>query len=151
MKTLKDVVLITDSQAKKKSSSAGHNEMDQHIFKDARITQANDNIKKSLTFLQEGNWRQLGELVEREALTLHALMMSSQNYFWLLSPASLEIMNWVAKIREVEQIECYFTIDAGPNIHLLYLAQDEEKLKKLVTEANLSLKMTLWDEGDFDE
>ena len=60
-------------------------------------------------------------IVESEALTLHAMMMTSMPYFILMKPNTLEIINKIWKFREETRyyILC-FTLDAGANVHVLY-------------------------------
>jgi diphosphomevalonate decarboxylase len=61
-----------------------------------------------------------GEIVEEEALTLHALMMMSSPSFILLKPATLSMIEKIRHFRTESKFPVYFTLDAGPNIHLLY-------------------------------
>jgi diphosphomevalonate decarboxylase len=57
-------------------------------------------------------------VVESEALTLHAMMMTSMPYFILMKP-NIEIINAIWKFRDTKTPVC-FTLDAGANVHVLY-------------------------------
>lgn len=131
---LMDTILIIDSMPKKVSSSIGHDKMNGHPFAKARFAQAKENIHKLADALREGNWKEFGEILELEALTLHALMMSSEPSFVLLKPNSLAVIEKVRDFREQTGCNVYFTIDAGPNIHLIYPAREQEKMKPLLSE-----------------
>ena len=48
------------------------------------------------------------------------MMMTSQPYFILLNPTTLEVINRVLKFRKESKTPICFTLDAGANIHLLY-------------------------------
>lgn len=122
---LRDAILIVDSAPKKVSSSLGHDKMNNHPFASARFDQAKLNLKNIVKAMEKGDWNSFGEILEEEALTLHALMMSSSPSFILLKPNSLEIIERVREFREKTQAKLYFTIDAGPNIHLIYPKVDE--------------------------
>lgn len=115
-----DCILLVDENEKSVSSSMGHALMQEHPFKDARINQANSNFEKLILNMRDGDLESFGEIVENEALTLHALMMSSSSSYVLLKPSSLAIISKVREFRTQTRVPLYFTIDAGPNIHLLY-------------------------------
>jgi diphosphomevalonate decarboxylase len=58
--------------------------------------------------------------VVSEALTLHAMMMTSMPYFILMKPNTLQIINAIWKFRNDTKIPVCFTLDAGANVHVLY-------------------------------
>ena len=131
---LRDCILIVDSEKKKVSSSAGHALMHSHPYKAARIQQALDHTRKMLSALKNGDWELFGEVLENEALTLHGLMMNSSPSFLLLRPGSLEIIEKVRAFREESKLPLFFTIDAGPNIHLIYPGKDAPVIERFITE-----------------
>ena len=130
--TLRDAILLVDSGSKEVSSSAGHQLMDGHIFQRSRIIQAYENINKLYLALLTGNKEKFISVVESEALSLHAMMMTSNPSFILLKPNSLEIINRIRRFREKSKIPVCFTIDAGPNIHLLYFSENENDVKAFI-------------------
>ena len=79
-----------------------------------------------LNILKSGDVEAFGSIAEKEALTLHALMMTSNPPYLLMRPNTLQIIEKVQQFRKDTQQPLYFTLDAGPNIHLLY--PDESKL-----------------------
>lgn len=127
-KNLKDAILIVDSKPKKVSSSLGHDKMNNHPYAQARFLQAKNNFRSILKSMEEGDWKTFGEILEDEALTLHALMMTSSPSFILLKPQSLEIIDKVRDFRNKTGLNLYFTIDAGPNIHLIYPQNQENEI-----------------------
>lgn len=130
--TLRDAILLVDSGSKEVSSTAGHQLMDGHIFQRSRIKQAFENINKLYFALLTGNREKFISVVENEALSLHAMMMTSDPSFILLKPNSLEIINRIRHFREKSKLPVCFTIDAGPNIHLLYFQENEQEVKAFV-------------------
>ena len=118
--TFCDTVLLLSAQEKSVSSTAGHNLMENNRFAAPRYAQAEENMGLILSALQTGELQKVGEIVEEEALTLHGLMMLSRPAFILLSPHSLKVIELVRTFRKETQLPLYFSIDAGPNIHLLY-------------------------------
>jgi diphosphomevalonate decarboxylase len=128
----RDTVLVVSSRQKEVSSRAGHKQMAEHPFKEARYIQAERNFRCVWDGLQRGDWVTVGEAMEDEALTLHALMMSQSPGYLLLEPGSLEIIRLVRLFRRESGLPLYFTIDAGPNIHLIYPAEAHEKIDPFI-------------------
>lgn len=129
-----DTILIVDPGQKKVSSSVGHNLMKGHAFAEARFNQANTNLTAILVALKQGDWDNFSLITENEALSLHAMMMTSRPGYLLMHPNSLEIIDRVAGFRKQTGAAVCFTLDAGPNIHLLYPANEVEKIKPLIEE-----------------
>ena len=125
---LRDAVLLVDPGKKKVSSSAGHQLMNKHLFKGSRILQANQNLIRLLQIMKSNDLSPFFEIIENEALSLHALMMSSMPSFILLKPESLKIIEKIRTFRKQSAIPVGFTIDAGSNIHLLYFDEHTQKV-----------------------
>jgi diphosphomevalonate decarboxylase len=125
---LGDAVLIVSSKPKKVSSSAGHGLMNHHPFAEARFEQARNNLKELFLAIKQNNEKEFIRIVENEALTLHSLMMSSENGFTLLRPNTWNIIGKVRDYRDQSGIFIAFTLDAGPNVHLIYKLSDRESV-----------------------
>jgi len=119
-KSYRDAVLIIDSGQKATSSSKGHELMENHPFAKARYFQANINLEKLLLALKSGGEKIFTEIVENEALTLHAMMLSSNPSVSLIQPNTLLVIEKLKEFRQKQQLNFAFTLDAGPNIHILY-------------------------------
>jgi len=115
-----DDILIVSRKAKSKSSSDGHAIMSEHKFKDGRILQANKRLHFMIKALKAGDLDKFGEIVENEALTLHGLMMSSDPAYILMEPKTLELIKKIKNYRKNTKIPVFFSLDAGPNVHVLY-------------------------------
>ena len=131
-KQFNDSILIVHKGQKTVSSTQGHNLMHQHPFAEKRFEQAYQNITKLQNILQQGDLEQFGELVESEALTLHAMMMTSIPYFILIQPNTLEVINAIWNFRKETQTPVYFTLDAGANVHVLYPQAATEKVQQFI-------------------
>jgi diphosphomevalonate decarboxylase len=132
LKQIGDFVLIVSSKEKAVSSSLGHQLMNYHPYASTRYEIARENIRVLLNALETGDWIGFGEIVENEALSLHALMMTSSPAVILLKPESLSIISRVQEFRVKNKIPLYFTIDAGPNIHLLYPLKYKKKVESFI-------------------
>lgn len=61
----------------------------------------------------------IGQIAETNALRMHALTLSADPGFTYFNSDTLRAMNAVRTLRE-SGINCYFTIDAGPNVKVIY-------------------------------
>ena len=131
-KTYHDSILIVSSEKKSVSSRAGHGLMEGNPYAPARYAQANENIKNLLTALKSGDLDTFINITESEALQLHALMMCSNPSFILMKPNTLHIIEKVRNFRNETHIPLCFTLDAGPNVHLLYPECEAKKVEKFI-------------------
>lgn len=134
LKKLGDTILIVSSEAKSLSSSDGHKLMNENPYAVTRFLQANLLISEMMGALKSGDMEKLGLLIEKEALGLHALMMLSQPPHILLKPNSLKLIELIQTFRRESKLPLYFTIDAGPNIHLIYPLGLKAKVEAFIQE-----------------
>lgn len=119
-KNFQDTILLVDKGEKQVSSTVGHDLMQGHRYAAQRFMQAHDNLSAIKNSLKSGNLDEFVAMVESEALTLHAMMMTSRPYFMLMKPNTLEIINCIWRFRRESNIPVCFTLDAGANVHVLY-------------------------------
>jgi len=131
-KTFQNTILIASSAEKKVSSRIGHSLMKNNPFAAPRYAQANKNLRDLIVALKKGDLEKFGSIVEDEAMTLHALMMCSSPSFILLAPSTLSMIEKIRKFREETKLPVYFTLDAGPNIHLLYPNNIKRKVDSFI-------------------
>lgn len=123
-----DTILLVDKGEKQVSSTVGHDLMHNHPFAEQRFAQANENITRLIPVLKEGNLDDFIKIVESEALSLHAMMLTSMPYFILMKPNTLEIINRIWNFRKETGSKVCFTLDAGANVHVLYPEQEKDKV-----------------------
>ena len=131
-KTFHDSILIVSDAKKAVSSRAGHALMDTNPYASTRYAVANRNIADLLTALKTGDLEQFISITESEAMQLHALMMCSMPSFVLMKPNTLRIINTLYEFRRETDIPVCFTLDAGPNVHLLYPDQHAEMVERFI-------------------
>ncbi|MGZ0016228.1 diphosphomevalonate/mevalonate 3,5-bisphosphate decarboxylase family protein [Yeosuana sp. AK3] len=131
-KNYQDTILLVDKGEKQVSSTVGHNLMHNHPFASQRFAQANDNLTKLIQIFKSGDVYAFIEILEGEALTLHAMMMTSLPYFILMKPNTLEIINKIWKFRKETGLPISFTLDAGANVHVLYPEKDATKILEFI-------------------
>ncbi len=132
--TLRDTIIMVNKDQKSVSSSEGHKRMNDHPFATARIIQAHDNTTQLLAALKSGDKQSFIRIVENEAFTLHALMMTSEDGFMLMEPETVRIITRIQQLRKETGLDICFTLDAGPNVHLLFFEEQFEQVDKLIVE-----------------
>ncbi len=138
-KNYHDDILIVSKTEKSVSSTAGHALMESNPYSQSRYKSANENLSALLKSMAEGNLTDFIDLVEREALTLHAQMMCSTPSFILMEPNTLKMIKRIQSFRAETKVPVCFTLDAGPNIHLLYPHEYKDQVNTLISERLISL------------
>lgn len=130
--SFKDAILIVSREKKKVGSSAGHSLMNNNPYAKVRYSQAMDHTIEMFDVLKSGNMKRFIEIVELEALTLHGLMMSSDPGYILMQKETIELIDRIQHFRKSTQIPVSFTLDAGPNMHVLYPESYKTEVLKLI-------------------
>ena len=131
-KNFHDTILLVDKGQKQVSSTLGHQLMVDHPFAKKRFKQAVNNVTELVKILQNGDLDLFIKLVESEALTLHAMMLTSNPYFILMKPNTLSIINKIWEYRKQTGNPICFTLDAGANVHVLYPESKKEPINKFI-------------------
>jgi diphosphomevalonate decarboxylase len=129
----RDTILVVESGAKKVSSSVGHGMMDKNPFASARFDQARENLQVLRIALEDGDWPRFIEVMEEEALSLHAMMLSSKPGYLLMQPGTVAVIQKVRQYRKETGSMVGFTLDAGANVHLIYPGEEEKKIHGFIT------------------
>jgi len=119
-KEYQDTILLVDKGEKQVSSTVGHDLMHNHPFAKERFRQANQNLEDLKPVLESGDLDVFNRVMEMEALSLHAMMMTSKPYFILMKPNTFKIIRKLWDFRDSTKLHVGFTLDAGANVHVLY-------------------------------
>lgn len=133
---IRDVIAIVEQEEKKVSSRAGMAETIKTcpLYK-SRVDAAEDNLLKIKRAIKEKDFSEIGKIAEFDCLLMHATMITTIPSLLYWSPATIKIIKLVQEWRE-EGLESYFTIDAGPNVHILTLPENEKEIVKRLREIN---------------
>jgi len=89
----------------------------------------------------------VGSTAEKNALKMHATMMTTTPSIIYWTPATIDIMHSIMHWRE-EGLEAYFTMDAGPQVKILCLEKDLHEIQKRLESLDSIKKMILCKPGD---
>ncbi|MFD2586418.1 diphosphomevalonate/mevalonate 3,5-bisphosphate decarboxylase family protein [Croceitalea marina] len=131
-KNYHDTILLVHKGQKTVSSTVGHDLMHDHPFAQQRFQQAHHNLDKLKEVFEKGNLNEFIKIVESEALTLHAMMMTSLPNFVLMKPNTLEIINRIWAFRKKSKTHVCFTLDAGANVHVLYPESEKKEVFQFI-------------------
>lgn len=132
LRDLKDSVLVISAEEKAVSSRAGHDRMIDHPFASARFAQAQRNFTEIIPAMKSGDMEKIGDILEKEALSLHAMMLTSGEGFILMRPNTIPAIERLRAFRQDVKLPVYFTLDAGPNLHLIYPAAVQAKVQSFI-------------------
>ena len=130
--TFHDDIMIVSKAEKTVSSRAGHALMENNIYANNRYRQAHLRFERLLHTLKVGDVHSFGKIAEDEALTLHALMMASEPSYILMQPNTLTMIQRIRNFRKETQVPAYFSLDAGPNIHVLYPHENKTEVQAFI-------------------
>jgi diphosphomevalonate decarboxylase len=126
-----DVVAVVSTNKKEISSTEGHKLAATSAFLEKRLELNKEKMKLIKQYMKEKNFTAFGELVESEALELHAIYITSHPSLVYLLPASLKLLHMVKQWRQ-KGIEVYFTVNTGQDVHLICQKKDEKNVVALV-------------------
>lgn len=124
---ISDIVAIVTNKKKKYSSSFGHLLAPTSPYFKKGLNLLPQRIKKVKKAIKNKNLELLGQIIEEEALDLHIIAMSSNPPLFYWEGKTLEIIKKVREWRK-KGLPAYFTIDAGPSVHIIC----EQKYEKII-------------------
>jgi diphosphomevalonate decarboxylase len=126
---LVDYIVLISSQHKAVGSSQGHQLAATSPLQKARVEDAERRLKLCRDALLNKDFPAFGEVVELDSNLMHSVMMTSSPPLYYWEPGTLEIIKAVREWRE-DGLQVCFTIDAGPNLHLLCPGSEAEAVKR---------------------
>lgn len=124
---LRDVIAVVSKEAKAVSSSEGHARSMTSPFMGARQDHLPARFHHMRRSIRERDLAALGTDLEVEALELHAIAMTSRPPILYWTAGTVRVIQSVIAWRK-EGLAAYFTIDAGPNVHLICTAESANEL-----------------------
>jgi diphosphomevalonate decarboxylase len=126
---LVDCIALVSREEKPTSSTTGHSLAGTSILQAARIADAPRRLNLCRQAILERDFKKLALVVELDSNLMHAVMITSTPPLLYWRPSTVMIMQAVQDWRN-EGIPVCFTIDAGPNVHVLCLGVYVEKVKQ---------------------
>ena len=128
---LRDIIVIVDYHMKKVSTTEGQKGIKTSPFWRDRVRGIPEKIVKTKDALKQKDFRKLGELIEEDCFNMHHIMQTQTPPLVYWNDTTKTIMGEVAGWRKAG-VPVYFTIDAGPNVHLICEGKDEQRVVSAV-------------------
>jgi diphosphomevalonate decarboxylase len=119
---LHDLVAVVAAGEKSVGSTEGHHLAHSSPHYQARVAQVERDLPTMRSAVLTRDFRGMGELAEADTLSMHAVMMTSRPSLLYWAPGTLSVMQAVQAWRR-GGLPCYFSIDAGANVHVLALPE----------------------------
>jgi diphosphomevalonate decarboxylase len=130
---LADVVAVVDVEAKKIGSAENHRLAATSAYFPARLAELPARLDAVRAAIATSDLTALGEAVEADAVSMHAVCMTSRppSFYW--NAGTMTVIQAVRSWR-AEGLQSYFTIDAGPNVHVICAAADRIEVERRLRE-----------------
>ena len=128
-----DIVVIVSREEKSVGSSAGHTAAETSSHFATRLSELPARLKTVRRAIRNRDFEALGEAIEADAVSLHVVAMTSRPPIYYWAPATVRLIHAVQAWRR-EGVPVYFTLDAGPNVHLICPAAHESDILDRLTE-----------------
>ena len=129
------MVAVVSTEKKDVPTSVGQKLAQTSPFFEARAGRMADKLSKIKKIIEKKNFTEFGDLIEAEAIEMHAIMITSNPSLIYWSVGTLKIMKLIKKWR-AEGLPIYFTINTGQDIHLICEKKNsaavESKLKEVI-------------------
>lgn len=131
---LKHCVFVLNNEEKEISSSEGHKYVSSSPFQAIRLAGIEKKFSKMIHAIKEFDFESVAILSEEDALTMHSIMQTTKTPACYLN---FDVSKCIAKfvsLRDQLNLQAFWTLDAGSNIHFLYLDNCEDKIFQLRNE-----------------
>lgn len=125
---LEMIAIMINRQQKKVSSRGGMQaSVDTSPYFEIWPKVVEQDLKAIKIAIQEHNISKIGEIAEANAMRMHALTLSAQPPFTYFEASTIKAINLINQLRQTG-LNCYYTMDAGPNVKVIYDKKDRPQL-----------------------
>ncbi|WP_172369153.1 diphosphomevalonate decarboxylase [Sporosarcina jiandibaonis] len=121
-------VLLEPKEKKILSREGMRRSVETSPFYQGWLETVDEDLEVAKQAINERNFEMLGEVLERNAMKMHATTLGANPPFMYWQSATFDVMEKVQELRE-SGFRAYFTIDAGPNVKVLCQPKDEEYVR----------------------
>jgi diphosphomevalonate decarboxylase len=112
------------------------------VFYESWLEFARQDMNEILLYIQDGNFEKFGFAAERNALCMHATIgMLNENDRFYFNSDTLALIKKVQRLRN-SGLGVFCTMDAGPNVKLLFQDKNLDTIRNEFCEMNFVEKLT---------
>lgn len=125
---LADIVAVVDTRAKKIGSAENHHLAVTSPYFGVRLAEIDQRLQDARTAIRHRDLTLLGTTMEADAVSMHVVCMTQTppSFYW--NAGTMAVIHAVRDWREAG-LEAYFTIDAGPNVHVICAGADRAEVR----------------------
>ncbi|MDX1521366.1 MAG: diphosphomevalonate decarboxylase, partial [Anaerolineae bacterium] len=112
------LVVVVSQEHKRVGSTGGHKLAATSSLQAARVAGATARFEACRAALLDRDLEAMGPVIEQDAVVMHAVMMTSRPPLYYWNAATMALIQACQQWR-ADGLPVYFTIDAGPNVHLI--------------------------------
>jgi diphosphomevalonate decarboxylase len=139
-----DTIVVFSKEHKKVPSSEGHKSAASSPLFAKRLAVLQDRMSTVEKAIQDHDIRTLGKLLELEALELHEIARTGTPS---ITYATDQTLQFLSALKSLKDRDFFFTLDAGPNVHIISDRPIENEIKALLRDHNLNAEIWLDESG----
>ncbi|WP_284141607.1 MULTISPECIES: diphosphomevalonate decarboxylase [unclassified Virgibacillus] len=122
--------VVLNATMKKVSSRAGMKRtVETSPFFQSWVDSIPQDLEQIKTGIANRDFNQVGRIAEANCLKMHATTLGASPPFSYWHDTTMAVMDTIQQLRD-NGVPAYFTIDAGPNVKVLYLPEHEKVVKE---------------------
>lgn len=125
------VIAIVSEEKKEVTSDAGHESSPTSPLNEMRVQKSQEHAVQVKKAILDNDFSTAGKIAEQSCMMMHSVMLTSKPPLLYWTADTGKIIKKVHQARE-NGLECYFTIDAGPNVHVLCRPEKVDEIQKML-------------------
>lgn len=127
------IIVIVNDKKKEISSNQGMKMcVDSSSIFEKWYTQANIDSLKMISYLKNNDFTNVGKLMESNTNLMHRTTLFCETPFSYLTYKTYKVIDLIKQIRK-SGLECYYTMDAGPNVKILCKKEDSYQIYEILS------------------
>ncbi|WP_373894735.1 diphosphomevalonate decarboxylase [Virgibacillus natechei] len=126
-------VVLSDAAKSVSSREGMKRTVETSPFYDGWLSSVTDDLEQIKEGIMTRDFEKTGQIAEANCLKMHATTLGASPPFTYWTDKTVDVMQTVQAMR-AKGIPAYFTIDAGPNVKVLYLPENEKTVEKTLRE-----------------
>jgi len=122
-------VVLSESMKDVSSREGMKRTVDTSVFYAGWLDSIEDDLVSIKRGIADQDFESVGKIAEANCLKMHATTLGAQPPFTYWCDTTMLVMQAVRQLR-ANGIPAYFTIDAGPNVKVLYLPENEARIEE---------------------
>jgi diphosphomevalonate decarboxylase len=139
---LVDCMAVTSEEHKLIGSSTGHQLASSSPLQSIRVNDADRRIKQCRMAILNRDFESFSEVIEQDSNLMHSVMCTSRPGLVYWTEATQNVIHTVREMRQ-KGSEVAYTIDAGPNVHVITRNQATDSIKKTLEGISGVLRIVL--------